>query len=94
MLRSGTKQSLGFGADDEGPRDWLEMDTGWRGQIAVLLGIPLSFFNPLVFRQDAMQLLGSLVAIGRHRGSLPNPETYDQTASYRLPVEGTWTVVT
>ncbi|WP_115891562.1 MULTISPECIES: M23 family metallopeptidase [Haloferax] len=93
MLRSGTKQSLGFGADDEGPRDWLEMDTGWRGQIAVLLGIPLSFFNPLVFRQDAMQLLGSLVAIGRHRGSLPNPETYDQTASYRLPVEGTWTVV-
>ncbi len=38
------------------------MDTGWRGQIAVLLGIPLSFFNPLVFRQDAMQLLGSLVA--------------------------------
>jgi murein DD-endopeptidase MepM/ murein hydrolase activator NlpD len=40
-----------------------------------------------------MQLLGSLVAIGRHRGSLPDPETYDQSTSYRLPVEGTWTVV-
>jgi len=93
MLLSDTKQSLGFGTDDEGPRDWLEMDNGWRGHAAFLLGIPLSFFNPLVFRQDAMQLLGSLVAIGRHRGSLPDPETYDQSTSYRLPVEGTWTVV-
>jgi murein DD-endopeptidase MepM/ murein hydrolase activator NlpD len=93
MLFSGTKQSLGFGTDDEGPRDWLEMDSGWRGHVAFLLGIPLSVFNPLVFRQDAMQLLGSLLAIGRHRGSLPSPETYDQATSYRLPVEGTWTVV-
>ncbi|WP_434523219.1 M23 family metallopeptidase [Halorubrum sp. AS12] len=93
MLLSGSKQSLGFGTADEGPRDWLEMDNGWRGHVAFLLGIPLSFFNPLVFRQDAMQLLGSLVAIGRHRGSLPDPKTYDQSTSYRLPVEGTWTVV-
>jgi hypothetical protein len=93
ILLRDSKQSLGFDTDDEGPRDWLEMDNGWRGHVAFLLGIPLSFFNPLVFRQDAMQLLGSLVAIGRHRGSLPNPETHDQSTSYRLPVEGTWTVV-
>nr|WP_240452093.1 M23 family metallopeptidase [Halostella salina] len=93
MLLSSTKHSLGFSTDDEGPRDWLEMDSGWRGHFAFLIGIPLSFLNPLLFRQDAMQLLGSLVAIGRHRGSLPNPETHDQATSYRLPVEGTWTVV-
>ncbi|SFS92168.1 M23 family metallopeptidase [Halostagnicola kamekurae] len=93
ILLRDSKQSLGFDTDDEGPRDWLEMDSGWRGHIAFLLGIPLSFFNPLVFRQDAMQLVGSLVAIGRHRGSLPEPETYDQSTNYRLPIEGTWTVV-
>ncbi|GAA0682118.1 hypothetical protein GCM10009020_34090 [Natronoarchaeum mannanilyticum] len=93
ILLRDSKQSLGFDTGDEGPRDWLEMDNGWRGHVAFLLGVPLSFFNPLVFRQDAMQLLGSLVAIGRHRGSLPNPETHDQSTSYRLPVEGTWTVV-
>lgn len=93
MLLSGSQQSLGVGSDDKGPQDWLKMDNGWRGNVAFLLGIPLSFFNPLVFRQDAMQLLGSLVAIGRHGGSLPDPETYDQSMSYRLPVEGTWTVV-
>lgn len=93
MLLSGTKQSLGFDTNDDGPRDWLEMDNGWRGHVAFLLGIPLSFLNPLVFRQDGMQLLGSLVAIVRHRGSLPEPATYNQATNYRLPFEGTWTVV-
>lgn len=93
MLISANKHSLGFGAEEAGPRDWLEMDSGWRGTVAFLLGIPLSFFNPLVFRQDAMQLVGSVVAIGRHRGSLPTPETHEQSTDYRLPVEGTWTVV-
>jgi len=93
ILLRDSKQSLGFDTDDEGPRDWLEMDSGWRGHVAFLLGVPLSYFNPLVFRQDAMQLLGSVVAIGRHRGSLPGPETYDQSTTFRLPVEGTWTVV-
>lgn len=93
MLFSGTKQSLGFGTNDGGPRDWLEIDSGWQGHVAFLLSIPLSVFNPFVFRQDAMQLLGSLVAIRRYRGSLPDPETSDQATSYRLPVEGTWTVV-
>jgi murein DD-endopeptidase MepM/ murein hydrolase activator NlpD len=93
MLFGSSDTSSSSEADDAGPRDWLEMDDGWRGHVAFLLGIPLSFFNPLSFRQDAMQILGSVVAIGRHRGSLPGPETHAQSTSYRLPVEGTWTVV-
>jgi murein DD-endopeptidase MepM/ murein hydrolase activator NlpD len=93
MLVGSIRRSLGDDAAEAGPRDWLEMDEGWRGQVAFLLGVPLSVLNPLLFRQDAMQLLGSIVAVVRHRGSLPGPETYAGSTSYRLPVEGTWTVV-
>lgn len=97
MLADAARAAVGFadGPDeDEGdPRDWLDVGDGWRGHAAFLLGLPLSFLNPLVFRQDAMQLLGSVFAAGRHRGSLPDPESHEQSVSYRLPVEGTWTVV-
>lgn len=87
------KHSLGFSSDDAGPRDWLEMDGGLRGLLAFFVGVPLSVLNPLMLRQDGMQLVGSLVAIIRHRGALPGPETHTQSAGYGLPVEGTWTVL-
>ncbi|ELZ95851.1 Peptidase M23 [Haloferax mucosum ATCC BAA-1512] len=93
MLCATVKQSLGFDEGEKGPRDWLEMNDGWRGQVAFLLGVPLSVLNPWMFRQDVMQLFGSLVAGIRHRGSLPAPDTYTQATRYRLPVDGTWTVV-
>jgi murein DD-endopeptidase MepM/ murein hydrolase activator NlpD len=94
MLVGSITQSLGVGdADEAGPRDWLAMDEGWRGQVAFLLGVPLSVLNPVLLRQDATQLLGSAVAVLRHRGSLPDPDTHTQSVGYRLPVEGTWTVV-
>ena len=93
MLLGGVKQSLGHEEDEADPRAWLDMDMGWRGHFAFLLGVPLSVLNPLLFRQDAMQLLGSLVAILRHRGSLPCTESHTQSTTYRLPVEGEWTVV-
>jgi len=97
MLADAVREALGFadGPDEseDDPRDWLDVGDGWRGQVAFLLGLPLLFLNPLVFRQDAMQLLGSVFAAGRHRGSLPDPESHEQSVSYRLPVEGTWTVV-
>jgi len=87
------KRSLGYEEETAEPRDWLVMDTGWRAQFAFLLGIPLSILNPLMARQDLMQLLGSLVALVRHRGSLPDPTTFEQAVDYRVPVDGTWTVV-
>lgn len=93
MLVDGVRETLGYGEERTDPRDWLEMDAGWTASLAFLVGLPLSVLNPLMFRQDAMQLLGSVVAIARNRGSLPGPETYTPSASYRLPVEGTWTIV-
>lgn len=93
MLIGIVKHSLGYGTSDEGPRDWFHMDETWRVLIAFFLTLPLTFLNPLTFRQDAMQLLGSIVAIVRYRGSLPDPDSYTQSRNYRLPVDGTWTVL-
>ncbi|MFC3958339.1 peptidoglycan DD-metalloendopeptidase family protein [Halovivax cerinus] len=85
------------GLDDESaapePRDWIEMEMGTVAQLAFLFGVVLSVVNPPMARQDISQLLGSVVAIARHRGSLPGPETFDQEVDYRLPVDGSWTVV-
>ena len=93
MLIGIVKHSLGYGTSDEGPRDWFHMGETWRVLIAFFLTLPLTFLNPLTFRQDAMQLLGSIVAIVRYRGSLPDPDSYTQSRNYRLPVDGTWTVL-
>jgi len=94
MLLSPVRDAFGDGETDEtDPRDWIVMDDSWRSTLAFFGSLIPTFLNPLVLRQDMMQLLGSFVAIVRHRGSLPSPETYAQSASYRLPVEGEWTVV-
>jgi murein DD-endopeptidase MepM/ murein hydrolase activator NlpD len=78
--------------DSSGPRDWLQM--GGLREHAVFLGsLPLTLLNPLAFVQDVTQFVGSGVAYVRNRGSFPDPESYEQSVSYRLPVEGTWTVV-
>ncbi|MEZ3117191.1 M23 family metallopeptidase [Halobaculum sp. MBLA0147] len=70
------------------PRSWIQMGGG----PLALVGMVTTFLNPLALRQDATQFFGSLVAAIRHRGSLPRPNSYRQSVSYRLPVEGTWTV--
>ncbi|MUV59626.1 M23 family metallopeptidase [Halobacterium sp. CBA1126] len=93
LLVHSLKQALGYETAAPDPRDWLAMDDGWRSLFAFLLGVPLSVLNPLLGRQDVMQLLGSLTAVLRHRGSLPAPDTHTQSTTYRLPVAGTWTVV-
>ncbi len=95
MLYHSVLQSLGLreGASEDDPRSWLAMDSGLSGTLAFLGGIALTLLNPLVIVQDAMQLLGSVLAIGRYRGPLPRPADHDQSVSYRLPLEGEWTVV-
>jgi len=65
----------------------------WREYAAWFLTMPLAFLNPLVLAQDLSQWLGTAVAFVRHRGTFPAVESYDQQVSYRLPFDGTWTVV-
>ncbi|ELY71001.1 M23 family metallopeptidase [Natrinema versiforme] len=86
--------ALRRGADEEseGPIDWIEMGS-WQTFAAWILTMPLTFVNPLLLAQDLSQWLGTAVAFVRHRGTFPDAETYDQQASYRLPFDGTWTVV-
>lgn len=71
------------------PLGWVSLDGG----LGALVSQPLTMVNPLVLRQDALQFLGSGLALLRHRGSLPAPEDHEQAGRYRLPVDGTWTVV-
>ncbi|OAQ52738.1 hypothetical protein HTG_10450 [Natrinema mahii] len=86
VLRRGTE------AERAEPTDWLHMGN-WREYAAWFLTMPLTFVNPLVLAQDLSQWFGTGVAFVRHRGTFPDPENYDQRASYRLPFDGTWTVV-
>ena len=84
---------LARGADEEtAPTDWLRM--GGLGEFAVgYLMIPLTFLNPMTVTQDLLQMVGGAASFLRHRGSFPDSESYEQQAPYRLPVDGTWTVV-
>ncbi|QRV16452.1 M23 family metallopeptidase [Haloterrigena salifodinae] len=86
VLRRGTDE-------DEAvePTDWIHMGT-WREYAAWLFMLPVTFLNPLVLAQDAMQFVGGAVAVARHRGSVPDAESYEQRASYRLQFDGAWTV--
>jgi hypothetical protein len=82
----------GADGDGEEPTDWIHMGD-WREYAAWFLTMPLTFVNPLVLAQDVAQWLGTGVAFVRHRGTFPDAESYDQQTSYRLPFDGTWTVV-
>jgi len=78
--------------DEPEPTDWIYMGD-WRLWAKAYLMIPVTFLNPVVLVQDLLQTLGAVPAAARHRGSVPDPDSYEQRVSYRLPVEGTWTVV-
>lgn len=81
------------GAEDSTePTDWIHMGN-WRERVvAYLVLLPTSFLNPLVLVQDSFQLLGSAVGYLRYRGSVPDASD-GNAVDYRLPLEGTWTVV-
>jgi len=84
---------LARGADEEtAPTDWLRMG-GVREYAAAYLMLPVTILNPTVMTQDLLQFAGGAASFLRHGGSLPDAESYDQQVDYRLPVEGTWTVV-
>ncbi|PSQ47779.1 M23 family peptidase [Halobacteriales archaeon SW_7_65_23] len=84
---------LARGADEETePTDWLQVGRVREFAVGYLM-IPLTFLNPLVMTQDLLQIAGGAASFLRHRGSFPDSESYEQQVPYRLPVDGTWTVV-
>lgn len=74
------------------PTDWIEAG-GTRDLVVAYLLLPLTMLNPLALTQDLLQLFGRGVAHLRYRGAVPDAESYEQQASYRLPFDGTWTAV-
>lgn len=81
---------VGIGTDDG--TDWI--DTGDRATNArALVALVLLQFQPIVFVTGLAQMAGHIPIYLRHRGSLPSPESSESGVDYRLPFEGTWTVV-
>ncbi|GAB3667350.1 M23 family metallopeptidase [Halopiger thermotolerans] len=79
-------------ADTAEPTDWI--DSGDRSVTArALLSMLLLQFQPIVLVTGILQMVGHLPILARYRGDLPSAETYESDVDYRLPLEGTWTVV-
>jgi hypothetical protein len=78
--------------EESEPTDWIGAG-GPESLVVFILTMPLAFLNPLVLLQDLTQFAGGALAAVRHRGSLPDVESYEQSVEYRLPFDGEWTVV-
>lgn len=76
----------------ESPTAWVETGDRW-STARFLSSLVLLQVNPFVQAQSISQLLGHLDVYRRYRFDLPDPESFEQRATYRLPVEGEWTVV-
>ncbi|ELZ06873.1 M23 family metallopeptidase [Natrialba aegyptia] len=88
----------GAGSDSDGdrtdpaPRDWLETDD--RGtSIRMIVAMLLIQFQPVLLVTGIGQMAGQLPVLARYRGSLPSPADHESEVDYRLPFEGTWTVI-
>ncbi|GAB6862660.1 M23 family metallopeptidase [Haloplanus litoreus] len=77
-------------ADDD-PRHWIEM--AYEPGALKKLQILLILVHPNIAVRGIFQVAGAIVALVRHAGRLPHPETYESTVEYRLPFDGEWTVV-
>ncbi|AEH36279.1 M23 family metallopeptidase [Halopiger xanaduensis] len=79
-------------ADAAEPTDWI--DSGDRGVNArALFSMLVLQFQPILFVTGILQLAGHIPILARYRGDLPSAETHESDVDYRLPLEGTWTVV-
>lgn len=89
---NGEKTRHSDSPETEYPRGWIE--TGLEPSILVYAQSALVNFQPLVLlRGTLLQLLGGVVASLRHRGTFPDPDTYESTATYHPPFSRTWTVI-
>ncbi len=76
-----------FGDEESDPTDWIrigESQSKWR----LLVSFLLIQLNPFVLAKGLLQLGGQLVILARYRNRLPNPERFEQEASYSLPFAG------
>ncbi|RKD93498.1 M23 family metallopeptidase [Halopiger aswanensis] len=79
-------------ADEVEPTDWI--DSGDRAVNArALVSMLVLQFQPILLVTGLLQLAGHIPIVARYRGDLPSAETYESDVDYRLPLEGTWTVV-
>jgi len=76
---------------DEDPTGWIEMGTD--SALPSLLSVAYVQLNPFVQWIGLRQMVGQVPVVLRYHFRLPAPGRFDQTADYRLPVEGEWTVV-
>lgn len=77
-------------ADD--PADWI--DIGDRAYLTrYYVSMLLVFTNPFYWAFVFGQLIGHLTVLGRYFGRLPDDVDRPDAPAYRLPFDGTWTVL-
>lgn len=76
----------------ESPSAWIQTGDRWSTVRFVLSMLALQV-NPWVQLQSVRQLVGHGVIYLRYRFDLPDSESFEQATTYRLPVDGEWTVV-
>ncbi|MFC5972159.1 M23 family metallopeptidase [Halomarina salina] len=77
---------------EESGTDWVRTGDRWTTARFLLSTLALQV-NPWVQTQALRQLAGHGAIYLRYRFDLPAPDSFDQRTTYRLPVEGEWTVV-
>jgi len=77
---------------DDSPAAWVQTGDRWT-TVRFILSMLVLQVNPYVQVQSIRQLAGNAAVSLRYRFDLPDPNSFDQKATYRLPVEGEWTVV-
>jgi hypothetical protein len=76
----------------ESPSAWIQTGGRW-STVRFILSMLALQVNPWVQLQSIRQLVGHGAIYLRYRFDLPDPESFEQATTYRLPVDGEWTVV-
>lgn len=76
----------------ETPTERIELG-GRRYYRRDLLTLLPTMLNPFVVLASLGQIGGQLVVLARHSGNLPGLDERTQSVAYRLPFDGTWTVL-
>ncbi|WP_256298390.1 murein hydrolase activator EnvC family protein [Haloarchaeobius salinus] len=91
LSRFGDGSDPADGTAVDGPGDWIE--SGYESSPLKALQILLVMVHPAIVVQGMFQIVGTVLAVVRHRGSPPSPATHESDVDYRLPFDGEWTTV-